>query len=293
MFPDDLGDPICLYYVAASASEDNSTEPFTLDRPWLEQTNQTTYIDNSCEPVPYADGTPHFFGVIWQQATGRPLEFCEGYRAADYGLKRPACRQFSSSSAQKEALRAAFENLDVSRGRHDRAKNFFVTMRFGFSVRFVKCPTTLVVLTSVLPVVLAVLGGSLLIVVVVKVITRSNEGIFHIPSPVGNYQEILRLERQQRHFAKRVEELEEELREVKNRHTNDRPGAEENATGGQPVSSAPGAAPAGGQEHSRTSYGSIGEAGGAAIRESAAESVAPPPLETPVRRRRASTDISD
>ena len=77
----DLGMPLCMFsfrYNPVVCA--NVTDHLTLSRPFSEQNKfgspperQCYFGDDvfrPCDPVPYADGTPHFFEVVWKEECG-------------------------------------------------------------------------------------------------------------------------------------------------------------------------------------------------------------------------------
>ena len=78
-WPEDYGDPYCVSKFSDPSWRHNNGS-YTLRRPFRDQVaNVTNYHSewHTCMPTPYADGTPHYLEVLWQEATGQPhINFC-------------------------------------------------------------------------------------------------------------------------------------------------------------------------------------------------------------------------
>ena len=301
--PAELGDPQCVYYFRDEhwKNETAASEPITLDRPFPEQFPMMDQ-QRKCVPTPYPDGTPHFYEVLWQEATGDPhLTWCAGFDPFSWqrrGVSMHKCRPFTSSRAQKDALAASMRSLERGEGEgfgvstegmrsleldrgegSDRTLFLFTNYATDFSMKFEKCPKWPAVLSAIVSVVATILGTATVLASVS--IARVCRSVIHtkhfdrarirhasvvLPSAVSNYQENQRLQR-------RVAQLEAEI-EALNPQRLPPNSAEDAEDGG--------------------TYGSMGRAPyeSAAPHDSVAESAPPPVVETPLRRRRASTDYN-
>ena len=153
---EDFGTPICIYYIRDESW--TKPKPLTLDRPLMSQINvfnaDAGHSINElhvCNPAPYPDGTPHFFEVIWQEATGMArMEFCPGREPIKENYKTANitdCRPFTSSSEQTEAIKQG-------------ARGDLFVLQLSFSIFTEKCPHAFSVISSTLSVVMAVLSWS-------------------------------------------------------------------------------------------------------------------------------------
>ena len=271
---EDYGIPICLFLI-----QDESwinPEPLTPDRPLLSQFNSShNTLLQTCNPAPYPDGTPHLFEVLWQEATGMPrIEYCPGWLPNRKNFPHTnitECRRFTSSSAQTAAM---------------KQEDLFVR-RVSFGILFRKCPHAFIVISSTLSVVMAVLSCSLLLASVVRVCwsvferrgVSSRGAIVVSPSPASNYQQQLISERRTKRRFKR---LENEIRKLQGGrdekdHRSGPSRADDSEEEEEDVSRSFG------KEPQKDVYGSMHHNG-------EAESDPPKSLQTPVRRRRVSTD---
>ena len=160
IFPEDLGVPFCIYEVSVAPDTEGNYSPFTMSRPFRQQVSGHFAIGEykPCFPIPYADGTPHFFEVIWQEATGRPQEFCN-YKGSYKGWSEsaapgaPPCRNFTSSAEQTAALKARF----LPDGNIDPESFLETHHTSAWNVRFKKCQPWYVIVPHGLSVVMAIM----------------------------------------------------------------------------------------------------------------------------------------
>ena len=308
IYPEDYGNAVCFYEFFDDGAEDWA-KPFQSGQALLDQLDESRRMwlhqkvfPTQCTPKPFPDGTPHYLEMIWKNLTdGRPFDNCrqlqadEGNREARNALARlsegRSCRGFESAALQAEALSDTRPDTGLSMAIYP----------LSFSVVFKKCQNWLTVLAKCTSLTILFSNFLLVIAVLVSVVWRSltkaddRARLFSgqpekfrpvVPSPHNNALENAFLKKRvaklEAYIADHLDKKSEDIND--DRITGGRGVGEYGALGSS--TAATGAFPSSGNAN----------VGGVAREEDKRETsverdTAGPLLATPLRRRRASTDV--